>query len=197
MSVIQDFQVSGNNPSNVGGRGIATFYFPRLSSSLVGAALSSTPNASNATGQLAVPKELNGRIFRVKVAGNILPALGGGSTWNLQLFANTGTVASPSYTPIASTGNVSVFSANRQQWAFDVTLQGDSVSGQVGGVYSAFGINGTVLKSSVAIDNQLTGIIFSNNVNGYQAAFGLVVGVTFATSNPANAASLYQFQIID
>src|SRR5260370_10111428 len=111
MSVIADFGVSGLFPSNVGGVGAAVKYFPRLSST-IGAA-PTTPSASNATGQLVVKglNELNGQLFKVKVAGDVL--LTGGGNYNVVLYANTGTVTSPIYLAIASTGGISKAGAVR------------------------------------------------------------------------------------
>ena len=198
MSVIVDFQVNGLFPSNVGGTGTSVKYFPRVLGPSIGVA-PSTPSASSAVGQLVVPANgvLNGQHFKVKAAGNVLPFTGGG-TYNVQLFANTGTVATPSYTAIASTGAITLAQATRSNWALDVSLMGDSVSGQVGGNYSAF-TNNANNKAQVTLDAGLTGISFTAGQSGPQGndiAFGLVVGVTFNTSLASNAASLYQFQVI-
>src|SRR5437879_4324795 len=117
MSVIADFGVSGLFPSNVGGVGTAVKYFPRLLASSIGAA-SLTPSATNATGQLVVKglNQLNGQLFKVKVAGDVLPFTGGGNSYNVVLYANTGTVTSPIYLAIASTSIITVNSTVRGTW---------------------------------------------------------------------------------
>lgn len=197
-SVIADFQVNGLFPSNVGGTGTAIKYFPRILGSSIGVQ-SVAPSATSAAGQLVVPAngELNGQLFKVKAAGNVLPFTGGG-TYNVVLYANTGTVATPSYTAIASTGAITLAQTTRSNWALDVTLVGDTVSGQVGGNYSAT-TNNANNKAQVPLDAFLTGVNFNagqSSPAGNGIAFGLAVGVTFSVSLASNAASLYQFQII-
>lgn len=212
MSVINDYGVSGLFPSNVGGTGVAIKYFPRLAypnGNLIFGTAPATPSATNAAGQLVVPglSELNGQLWKVKAAGNVLPFTGG-TTYQVVVQANTGTVAAPVYTTIADSGVITLAQATRSQWALDITLEGDTVSGQVFGYYAKFSNNANF--SQVALNAALTGINFNASVpaglstatggpgtaGGNAAPFGLVVGVVFATSLAQNAASLYQFQII-
>lgn len=200
MSVINDYQVNGLFPSKVGGTGTAIKYFPRLLGSSIGVA-PATPSATNATGQLAVPgnSELNGALWKVSLGANVLDFTGG-TTYNFILQANVGSIASPSYTTIASTGLIGAAAATPVVVAFKVNLQGDTASGNVAGFYTAVA-NNVVVKNNVALDAQLTGINFNaapstqNPQVGNATPFGLVAGVLFSTSVAGNAASLYQFQI--
>src|SRR5579863_6063695 len=104
MSVIADFQVSGINPSIVGGTGSTSLpkLFPRLLGPSIGVApttptyLSST--SGNANGQLLVPGngELDGQFFDVLIAGSYsADEVDASPTVQVLLYANTGTVTAP------------------------------------------------------------------------------------------------------
>jgi len=67
-------------------------------------------------------------------------------------------------------------------------LFGSTKSGIVRGIQS--GVYGASNLAAGALTNNLSSINFAS-----QAPFGLVVGVTFGSSDASNAASLYQFQI--
>jgi hypothetical protein len=211
MSVLADFQVSGLFPSIIGGTGAATAkYFPRLLGAGIGV-VPLTPSATNFAGQLVVPgmSVLNGQLFKVKFAGTVL-SFTGGTTYNIQLTANT---ALPGLTPvpvvIASTGLIGAAGTVPLQFAFDVSLQGDTASGNVSGFYTAV-VNGVVVKNNVVTDALLTGINFNGiiptglgtasggagSAGGSGVPFGLVTSVLWTTSIAQNAAKLYQFQII-
>lgn len=202
MSVIADFQVNGLFPSTVGGIGTAIKYFPRILGTSIGNQ-SVAPSATSAAGQLVVPAngELNGQNFRVRIAGDVLDFTGG-TTYNVVLYANTGTVASPNYVALASTGAVGSANTARASFNLDVNLFGTTLAGNVGGYYNSVtqtpaGVQ--TAKAQAALDNPLTGINFNAgqaSPPGNGIAFGLVVGITFATSVAQNAANLYQFQIV-
>lgn len=206
MSVIADFGVNGLNPSVVGGTGGAVEkYFPRLLGTSIGVQ-SVAPSLTSAAGQLVPPAfgSLNGQLFKVKIAGSAL-SFTGGTTYNVKLSVNTGTVASPTYTIIASTGNVGAASTLKNAFALEVYLYGTTDSGLVAGWYDS----STVLPSGVmaskaqaALDAAfpVQTIDFSKGLqsSGNQGVpFGLVVSVNFATSVAGNSASLYQFQVTD
>jgi hypothetical protein len=205
MSVLADFQVNGLNPSVVGGTGTTIKYFPRLLGTSIGVQ-SIAPSATSALGQLVPPafNELNGQLFKVKIAGSTL-SFTGGTTYNVSLSVNTGTVVAPVYTVIASTGAQGAASTLKNAFAMEVNLFGTTDSGLVAGWYDS----NTVLPSGVmqakaqaALDNPfpVQTIDFSKGLTtpGNQGIpFGLVVGVTFATSVAGNSASLYQFQVTD
>lgn len=192
MAVLNDFQVNGLFPSILGGSTTAQLYFPRLLGSSIGVQ-SVAPSATSAAGQLVVPgfSELNGQLFSVKAAGNFGSDTGDASgTVTISLFANTGSVTSPVYTSIATTGAVVPGFASAEPWALNVSMQGDTLSGLCGGSYTAY-VGGQ--KTGTAGQNTtvaLNGINFGNAI-----PFGLVVGVKFGTADASNKASLYQFQI--
>jgi hypothetical protein len=205
MSVLADFQVNGLNPSVVGGTGVTIKYFPRLLGSAIGVQ-SSTPSATSAAGQLVIPafNELNGQLFKVKIAGSTL-TFTGSTTFDVQVAVNTGTVSSPTYTTIARTGAVGAASTLKNAFALEINLYGTTDSGLVAGWYDSMTIlpGGTMTaKAQAALDNPfpVQNINFGSGLTagGNQGVpFGLVVGVVFATSIAGNSASLYQFQVTD
>lgn len=192
MAVINDFQVNGLFPSILGGSSTSQLYFPRLLGSSIGVQ-SVAPSATSAAGQLVVPgnNELNGQIFTVRAAGNFGSDTGDASgTVTIALFANTGTVTSPIYTSIATTGAVVPGFASAEPWALIATLQGDTTSGLCGGSYTAYVGGQKAGSSGQNTTVALNGINFGNAI-----PFGLVVGVQFGTASATNKAALYQFQI--
>jgi hypothetical protein len=192
MAVLNDFQCNGLFPSVVGGNSTSVLYFPRLLGSSIGVQ-SVAPSATSAAGQLVVPgfNELNGQLFTVRAAGNFGSDTGDASgTVTVQLYANTGTVTSPIYTSIATTGAVVPGFASAEPWALTATMQGDTLSGLCGGSYTAF-VGGQKAGSS----GQNTTVALNGINFGSAVPFGLVVGVTFGTGNSTNKASLFQFQI--
>src|ERR1700675_4884 len=103
MSNVLDFQVSGAFPSKVGGLGITVKYFPRLIGPSIGVA-PSTPSATSAAGALLLPAAnvFNGQQFNILASGSIGSDSGDPSgTATVQLYAVTGSLASPVYTSIA------------------------------------------------------------------------------------------------
>lgn len=206
MSVIRDYQINGLNPVAVGGTGTTVKYFPRLlsasASPLLGTA-PSTPSATNPAGMLVVPanNELNGQNFTVTAVGNYLMGASAGSeTVTLSLYAVTGTLASPTYTAIATTGAITPtpnVDGIQHSWMLKATLYGDTLSGIVGGSYSAFD-NGVLQNTTPKQTTAISGIDLNvGNVSlGIGVAFGLVVGVTFSVSNASNAAKMYQFNLV-
>jgi hypothetical protein len=205
MSVIRDFQVNGLNPVAVGGTGTTVKYFPRLMSAsaypLLGTA-PSTPSSTNPAGMLVIPaqNELNGQNFVVTAVGNyLLGASAGSETVTIALYAVTGSLASPTYTAICSTGAVTPtpnVDGIQHSWMLKASLYGDTLSGIMGGSYSAFD-NGVLQNSTPKQSVVVSGLDFNvGNVSlGVGAVAGLVVGVTFSVSNASNAAKMYQFNI--
>jgi len=192
MSVINDFAVNGLNPSTVGGTGTAVKYFPRLLGSSIGVE-SVAPSATSSNGQLVVNgfSELNAQWFKVSIGGDVLSGVSDSSvTVEVALYANTAALgAAPSYTKLATTGALTAPLANTNfAFGLDVDLLGDTASGVVRGFQR--GIFGANNIASASLTNNLSGINM-----GSQAPFGLVVGVTFGSSDAGNAASLRQFQI--
>lgn len=191
MSVIADFLVNGLNPSTVGGIGTAAKYFPALFGGFN--TLSVAPSATSAAGQLVVPGNnvLNGQLFDVLVAGNLIAGSAAGSeSVTVDLVANVGTVSTPSYTVIGSTGAYAPpVDGVEHSFAIKAELYGDTLSGIVGGEYVSM-IDGLKQNSSPKDATALTGINM-----GSSAPFGLAVRVTFSVSNANNAAKLYQLQV--
>jgi hypothetical protein len=201
--VLADFQVNGLFPSVVGGTGASAKYFPRNMAYNAGAtwvASPLTPSSTSPVGALWVPgdNKLNGQQFNVRATGNFTAGSSASSeTVTIQLFAVTGTQASPTYTAMGSTGAFAPpVDGVAHSFALNFSLYGDTGSGIVGGQYVAE-VDGLKQNSTPGNATALTGINFgSGNTALYQGApFGLVVGVTFSISNAANTASLYQLQV--
>lgn len=192
--VLNDFQVNGLNPSKVGGTGTTIKYFPRPVG--VGSTFntpSTAPSATSAAGQLVIPgfSELNGQCFSVWAAGTVGNDTGDPSgTYDVTLYANTGTVTAPNYIVLATTGIFTPTVPGTQSWSMRVNLEGDSASGLCGGDYATY-INGVKQGTPPTSTAVLSGINF-----GAAIPFGLVIGVQFGTSDPSNAAGLYQFQVV-
>ncbi len=191
MSVINDFLVNGLNPVTVGGTGTTAKYFPRLFGGFD--VQSANPSASTNAGMLVVPgnNSLNAQWFNVLVGGNILSGVADSSvTVKVSLYASTAAAsAAPAYTEIASTGALTApLEGTYYGFALKVSLFGDSKSGVVRG--SQYAILGANNVTTASLTNNLSSINFAG-----ATPFGLVVGVTFTTSDAGNAANLYQFQI--
>lgn len=192
MSVLNDFQVNGLFPSTVGGSGTTVKYFPRLLGSSIGVE-SVAPSASSQKGQLVVPgfNELNGQWFDVLVGGDIVSGSADSSvTAEVALYAQTSADGvAPSYTKIATTGAVTAsLTGTSYNFAIKCSLFGTTASGNVRG--TQYSILGTTQNATASLTNNLSSINFGN-----ANPFGLVVGVTFGSSDAANAAALNQFQI--
>ena len=210
MSVVQDFQVSGVLQSVVSGLGSTVKYFPRPNVSTGNQAL--TPSATNATGQLGISSalptreafrgqtsnsKLLGQMFRVVLAGQINQASGG--TSQVSLYANNGSLFNdgspanpgPSYTQIASTGAQSgnqpfmIEAEISMPFVGPLTVNPSPIVGQYSAMFAGAFHNTNNTNPWVVLDSP-------ENNNPF-----FVVGVTFGTSNSANSASLYQFQILD
>ncbi|HXQ35110.1 MAG TPA: hypothetical protein VN843_13935 [Anaerolineales bacterium] len=209
MFLIQDFGVNGQFPSSVGGTGTAIKYFGRNAAFAAGATWTNpaTPSSTNANGALIVPADnkLNGQLIEVVASGAFLPssAITSSETVKVELYAVTGSFASPTYTLLADIngGFAPGVDGIWYNFAFDVCLQGNNDSGIVGGFYTSV-VNNTVERNNVALQNSLTGIVFgssssaSNQTPGALGGpFGLVVGVTFSQSDAGNKAKLYEFSI--
>ncbi|SRR6266480_1377381 len=208
MSVIADFQVNGLNPSTVGGVGTAAKYFPRVLGTSIGN-FSAAPSATSAAGQLVVPAfgELQGQKFRVIAAGDVLPFTGGG-TYNVDIVANTGTVASPTYAVLATTGAITLASATAVNFSLEANLSGTNNAGATPGKLSGW-FWGAQNDTAIAITQvgatlatiataAPTGLDFVKGqaVPTAGIVVGLVARVTFSVSLAQNFARLYQFQVV-
>src|SRR5579863_9527474 len=111
MSNVLDFQVSGAFPSKVGGTLTTVKYFPRPLGPSIGVA-PSTPSSTSAVGALLLPAAnvFQGQQFNVIASGFYGSDTGDPSgTVTVQLYAVTGSAASPTYTSLATTGAITPF----------------------------------------------------------------------------------------
>ena len=189
---IANYSINGANPTTVGGLGAAIKYFGNLPGPSIGVS-NTTPSSTSAAGQLLVPgnNQLNGQPFTVIAAGNILAGSGGASeSITVAIYANTGTVSTPTYTTLA-TGAFAAEAFDNVAYPFyiKVDLCGDTQSGIVQGTQLVV-IDNVVETATAALTHALTGINFATN-----PPFGLVCGVTFATTETGNSANLYRFSI--
>lgn len=216
MAQNYDFGVSGLFPSKLGGTGILVKYFPRLLGPSIGAS-PATPSTANATGSLFIPPAsvLNGQMFNVIAVGEFGNDTGDPSaTVTIELKAvtpnaTTGSyTVNPVYTSLATTGALTPSTLGIvNTWAIKAALYGSTLSGIVGGSYFAYQNGALVNSTPKSTTTTLSGINFAGGAVpaslstatggagtiGAQSPFGLVVGVTFATSDASNAAALYEF----
>lgn len=199
MSNVLDFSVSGQFPSKVGGTGTAIKYFPRPLGASIGVA-PSTPSSVNASGALLIPGQnvYNAQQMNVLVTGSFGSDTGDPSgTVNIGLYAVTGSLTAPTYTALATTTAQTPLFGAAYPFLLDVTLAGDSNSGILQGDYIAIVRNAFVHSTPAVLDNTITGLNFNtgNPLLSQGAVFGLVVGVTFGTSDATNTASLFEFTV--
>lgn len=192
--VIANLLVGPNNPSTIGGTaGTSTVrYFPAPPGASIGTQ-NATPSSTSAVGQLAVPGSgvLNGQPFNVIAAGDITAGAGGGSTTiTVGLYAQTSAVlTSPSYTTLGSAAFAAeIADGVAYPFYMNFLMQGTTLSGIVQG--TKFILIDNVVEQATAAMTALSGINFSNVI-----PFGLVVGVTFGTSESGNQANLNHFSI--
>jgi hypothetical protein len=199
MAVVNEYGINGLNPSTVGGTGITAKYFPMPSGNFTsGPAV--TPSSTNATGQLAVHGDstLNGQQFSIVAAGNFEVGPGGACpTVTIEMVANTGTLLSPTYTVIASTGgftaetNVGLF----YPWQLEAIVNGDTQSGILSG-YQVGVVDNVMAPAVGALSNIISGLDFSGTTSKViGTVFGVVMRITYSVSEPGNKANLMQFQI--
>ena len=199
-----NWQVSGTYPSTVGGTGVTAKYFPAPSGQINIAG--TAPSSTSAAGELSVPGRniLNGQQFTIKATGNFEVGSGGACPNVLiELVANTGTISSPTYTVLASTGEITAqnLTGTFYDWAIEASVNGSTQSGLLQGSYRAI-VDGTVVNSTPkALDHTLTGLVFgptaaqaqSSNQSQTDPVFGLLVRVTFSVSEAGNSANLFEF----
>ncbi len=201
-SPLDFFGVNGLNPTKVGGTGTSVKYFPRLLGSSIGA-VPVTPSSTSAVGALLVPAGgvYNSQQLEVLATGTFGNDTGDPSgTVNIKLYVVTGSTTVPVYTAVASTGALTPSAIGIvNSWALDVKLYGSDAGGILGGSYQALQNGALVNSTPKSSDTTVSGISFNaGNANlGQGAAFGLVVGVTFGTSDASNTASMFQFSVLD
>lgn len=196
--VFSNWQVNGSNPSTVGGTGTTPKYFTAPSANFT-SGVSTTPNSTNATGQLNLDtdNQINGQLVVVTAAGDVEVGSGGACpSITIDIQANTGTFIAPIYTTIATTGAVTV-QANTNvlyPWFIQARFVGTTGAGTIGGTQNASVDNFNTGTSGLT--NVLSNLNFFANptfIGG--PVFGLVVRVTFSVSEPGNKANMYQFEV--
>src|SRR5215472_12462330 len=125
---IANWLINGANPVTVGGTGTTAKYFPAPSGNFTAGA-SVAPSSTNATGQLPVPggNRVNGTTFNIRAAGNFEVGSGGACpNVTIEIVANTGTVLSPTYTVIMTSGAITAqnLTGTFYDWYFDADVQG-------------------------------------------------------------------------
>ena len=199
MSNVLDFGVNGSFGSKVGGLGTTVKYFPRPLGPSIGVA-PSTPSATSAVGALFLPASnvFNGQQFNILASGSFGNDSGDPSgTVTVEVKAVTGSLASPTYTSIATTGAITPF-FTVEPWALNLELVGVSVNGANGlliGSYQA-AKRGSV-TAPTTVTNIVSGLDFNagNPLLVQGAVLGFVVGVTFGTTDATNTATLNEFTI--
>lgn len=197
--VFTNWQINGANPVTVGGLGVTPKYFSAPSGNFT-SGVSTTPNSTNATGQLNIDgdNQVNGQLLVVTAAGDVEVGSGGACpSITIDIQANTGTFIAPIYTTIASTGAVTV-QANTNvlyPWFLQAKLVGTTGAGTIGGTQ-----NGSVDNSNAPANSPLTNVLSGLNYLANPSfiggpTFGLVVRVTFSVSEPGNKANMYQFTV--
>jgi hypothetical protein len=226
--IVADWGATGQNPSKVATSGTAAVYFPRLQfqalrngdaggpTGFPGLQAPATPTASSAQGQLYLPgsqyfSAANGTRLRAIASGAVFT--GASSTVTVTIQANTGTLSSPSYTTLATTGAATAFSgrasfmlechfviAGSSSVATDkgTGLQLNSgspaplVQGQLTGAY--MGMINQALFPSQAAAGWVASAATTNDWNWLTS--GLVVNITFGTGNANNVATLNEFSVL-
>jgi|SRR5579859_458107 len=199
MSNVLDFGVNGQFGSKVGGLGTSVKYFPRPLGPSIGVA-PATPSSTSAVGALFLPAQnvFNGQQFNVAASGSFGSDSGDPSgTVTVQLYAVTGSLSSPTYTSIATTGAMTPFYAI-QPWGINAELVGASVNGANGlliGAYQGF-LRGSVVAPTT-VTSIVTGLDFNAGNPALQqgAVLGFVIGATFGTSDATNTATLNEFTV--
>ena len=199
MSNVLDFGVNGSFGSKVGGLGTTVKYFPRPLGPSIGVA-PSTPSATSAVGALFLPASnvFNGQQFNILASGSFGNDSGDPSgTVTIEVKAVTGSLASPTYTSIGTTGAITPF-FTVEPWSLNLELVGVSVNGANGlliGSYQA-SKRGSV-TAPTTVTNIVSGLDFNagNPALAQGAVLGFVVGVTFGTSDATNTATLNEFTI--
>ena len=196
---LTQYSINGANPSTVGGTGAAIKYFPNLPGPSIGVS-NLTPSATSAAGQLLVPgsNRLNGQPFHIFAAGNFEVGAGGGSsTVTITLNANTGTVSTPVYTKIAGSTAYATEALDGVFYPFclDVLVQGDSQSALIQGNQTVYIDNTQNVAGSTVLTSSLAGLLPATGAFANEPPFGLVLGITFGTSESGNSANLFRFSI--
>lgn len=195
MSVFANLQVNGSNPSTVGGTGITAKYFPGPSGNFT-SGVATSPSSSNATFQVPVKgdNQLNGQQFYITASGDFqVGPFGACPSVTIDIQANTGTLVSPTYTTIATTGAITTQTNlnTAYPWFLQAVVSGTTASGILTGVQ--YGSVDNTAVAQVALSNTLSGLDFSGVTSKIPGTvFGIVARVTFSVSETGNIARLYQ-----
>ena len=222
MGVIAQYEVSASVPSVINGTG-GTKYFssgptiPQWNAGATGVGarvdssqLGNIPSVSNALGQLSfdsVAGKLNGGRVRLYATGSNFPSLSTlyGVTPTIQV--NTGTLTSPNYVPILN-GFSATVSAGFPNLTVTWSVEGDLFSDPknsllFGTVKGSFATTANALAGATAPYFNMTEQLILGTGGGFgpvtglsAGGFGLVVGMTFVSSDPLNVSSLYEFKVV-
>jgi hypothetical protein len=196
VDVVWPFPLSGGSvvksPSKVGGLGQGVKYFPsNYGSGAPFGAPSPSPNANSAKGQLNFPNSLDGVAARILVSVVFNDINDPSATIDLQLYANTGSLAVPNYVLLANTG--AAVPKSQPCHAFMIAdIMGDSLSGVVNGTYYGLDAGG----GFVSLTRLMTGGLLQG-ISYQGTPFGLVAAVQFGMSDSSNSASLVQLQVVE
>jgi hypothetical protein len=192
--------------------GASGLFFPAGVNQIGPVGTQNVPNVANATGSLWVPANpsTDGRQLHVQASGTVTEINDPSGTVTVALYVVTGQILAPIYTSVASTGAI-IPSFGQTPWALDATLTADGVSRMLIGHYTAVSTGGALNGSPKGIDSIVTGVNFAGVSSTGETlasalppvasalppgvAFGLVVGVTFGTSDSSNTATMTQFSV--
>ena len=188
-NIVYNLLINGASGVTVGGTGVTVKYFPNVPGASIGV-------ASTNNGYLRVPgnNAANGQRLSVRAGGNYQVATASGTvTIGLYPVTFVGTVGTVGATAILS-AVAATTSEGEFATAYPFQLTADIVCDSGSGL-------ATLCSGSVQVDgtntNGTAGLITGlSAINmGASIPFGLVLGVTFATSETGNSATCYQFDL--
>ena len=195
MSTTVQWNINGANPVTVGGTGTTAKYFAAPSGNFT-SGVATTPSSTNATGQMAIKgdNQLNGQQFYLTASGDYqVGPFGACPSVTFDIQVNTGTLVSPTYTTIATTGAITAQTNlnTAYPWFLQAVVSGTTASGVITGVQ--YGSVDNTAVAQVALSNTPSGLDFSGTTSKIPGTvFGVVVRVTFSVSETGNIARLYQ-----
>jgi hypothetical protein len=185
-TIVSTAQVSGSNPSKVGGLGTGIVIFPSVLGQGFNNGNSQATSVGPAQVTLAAPQS-EGIQSVIKASGNFY-LHGASPTILLKLFKGT-SLTSTNDTLVASCTAISgLTTAAYYPFALNITLQGDANSGLIQGYSATLTVNGasetfTVASSGIPLSAQ----------DLLTTAVPFCLGVQFGVTDALNAAYLQQF----
>ena len=180
--------VNGYNPSLVGGTGTTCKIFPSLLGTGFdngGGVLPQPPGVVAAQLLISGTGQYEQQQLVVNASGYVF-VHGVSPTVNF-LFQQGSSLTYTSNTTMATLASAqSLTTAATYPWAFNMKMQGDSVSGIMQAYSATFVCNGT---SGTVTLSDLTGVNLTNT------NYNFVIGITFGVSDALNKAALSQFNL--